>query len=153
MQNTFSQIYLQFVFAVKHRQYLIPKEHKVELHKYLTGLVKNRNAKMLAVNCMPDHTHLFVGFKPNVLISHFVKELKVESNEFINTKKWIKGKFSWQEGYGVFSYSHSHIDSVIKYIKNQENRHKKVNFKEEYHEFLKKFNLPFEEKYLFEFFD
>jgi len=153
MPNTFSQIYLQFVFAVKHRQYLIPKEHKEELHKYFTGLVKNRNAKMLAVNCMPDHTHLFVGFKPNVLISTFVKELKVESNEFINTKKWVKGKFCWQEGYGVFSYSHSHIDGVIKYIMNQENRHKKVNFKEEYHDFLKKFDILYEEGYLFEFFD
>jgi len=153
MPNTFSQIYLQFVFAVKHRQYLIPKEHKEELHKYFTGLVKNRNAKMLAVNCMPDHTHLFVGFKPNVLISTFVKELKVESNEFINTKKWVKGKFCWQEGYGVFSYSHSHIDGVIKYIMNQENRHKKVNFKEEYHDFLKKFDILSEEGYLFEFFD
>ena len=153
MPNTFSQIYLQFVFAFKHRQYLIPKEHKEELHKYFTGLVKNRNAKMLAVNCMPDHTHLFVGFKPNVLISTFVKELKVESNEFINTKKWVKGKFCWQEGYGVFSYSHSHIDGVIKYIMNQENRHKKVNFKEEYHDFLKKFDILYEEGYLFEFFD
>jgi REP element-mobilizing transposase RayT len=153
MPNTFSQIYLQFVFAVKHRQYLIPKEHKEELHKYFTGLVKNRNAKMLAVNCMPDHTHLFVGFKPNVLISTFVKELKVESNEFINTKKWVKGKFCWQEGYGVFSYSHSHIDGVIKYIMNQEKRHKKVNFKEEYHDFLKKFDILYEEGYLFEFFD
>jgi len=153
MPNTFLQIYLQFVFAVKHRQYLIPKEHKEELHKYFTGLVKNRNAKMLAVNCMPDHTHLFVGFKPNVLISTFVKELKVESNEFINTKKWVKGKFCWQEGYGFFSYSHSHIDGVIKYIMNQENRHKKVNFKEEYHDFLKKFDILYEEGYLFEFFD
>jgi len=153
MPNTFSQIYLQFVFAVKHRQYLIPKEHKEELHKYFTGLVKNRNAKMLAVNCMPDHTHLFVGFKPNVLISTFVKEPKVESNEFINTKKWVKGKFCWQEGYGVFSYSHSHIDGVIKYIMNQEKRHKKVNFKEEYHDFLKKFDILYEEGYLFEFFD
>jgi|SRR6187455_167728 len=153
MPNTFSQIYLQFVFAFKHRQYLIPKEHKEELHKYFTGLVKNRNAKMLAVNCMPDHTHLFVGFKPNVLISTFVKELKVESNEFINTKKWVKGKFCWQEGYGVFSYSHSHIDGVIKYIMNQEKRHKKVNFKEEYHDFLKKFDILYEEGYLFEFFD
>ena len=153
MPNTFSQIYLQFVFAVKHRQYLIPKEHKEELQKYLTGLVKNRHAKMLAVNCMPDHTHLFVGFKPSVLISDFVKEIKVESNEFINAKKWTKGKFSWQEGYGVFSYSRSHIDGVIKYIVNQESRHKKVTFKEEYHEFLKKFDILFEEKYLFEFFD
>ena len=153
MPNTFSQIYLQFVFAVKHRQYLIPKENKEELHKYFTGLVKNRNAKMLAVNCMPDHIHLFVGFKPGVLISDFVKELKVESNEFINKKKWVKGKFNWQEGYGIFSYSHSHIDSVIKYIINQERRHKEVSFKQEYREFPEKFRVPFEDKYLFEFFD
>ena len=153
MANTFSQIYLQFVFAVRHRQCLIPKEHKEELHKYFTGLIKNRNAKMMAVHCMPDHTHLFVGFKPNILISDFVKEIKVESNEFINGKKWIKGKFGWQEGYGVFSYSHSHIDTVIKYIINQERRHKKVSFQQEYHEFLEKFQVSFEEKYLFEFFD
>ncbi|TMI86464.1 MAG: IS200/IS605 family transposase, partial [Bacteroidetes bacterium] len=133
MANTFSQIYLQFVFAVKHRQSLIPKEHKEELHKYFTGLVKNRNAKMLAVHSMPDHTHLFVGFKPNVLISDFVKEIKVETNEFINGKKWIKGKFNWQEGYGVFSYSQSHVDNVIKYIMNQERRHKRISFKQEYH--------------------
>ena len=151
MANTFSQIYLQFVFAVKHRQYLIPKEHKEELHKYFTGLVKNRNAKMLAVHCMPDHTHLFVGFKPTILISDFVKEIKVETNEFINSKKWIKAKFNWQEGYGVFSYSQSHIDNVIKYIMNQEKRHKRISFKQEYHEFLERFQVPFEEKYLFEF--
>jgi putative transposase len=104
MANTFSQIYLQFVFAVKGRQSLIVKENKVELHKYITGLVQNRKAKMLAIHCMPDHTHVFVGFKPTVLISDFVKEIKVESNEFINDKKWIRGRFSWQEGYGVFSY-------------------------------------------------
>ena len=151
MANTFSQIYLQFVFAVKHRQYLIPKLHKEELNKYFTGLVKNRNGKMLAVNCMPDHIHLFVGFKPSVLISDFVKELKVESNEFINGKKWVKGKFNWQEGYGVFSYSHSHIDAVIKYIMNQERRHKKVSFKQEYRGFLEKFQVPFEDKYLLNF--
>lgn len=108
---------------------------------------------MLAINCMPDHIHLFVGFKPNVLISDFVKEIKVETNEFINGKKWIKGKFNWQEGYAVFSYSHSHIDSVIKYIMNQERRHKRVTFRQEYHEFLDKFQIPFEEKYLFEFFN
>jgi len=153
MPNTFSQIYLQFVFAVKHRQFLIPKEHKEELHKYFTGLVKNRNEKMLAVHCMPDHTHLFVGFKPNILISDFMKEIKVEINEFINGKKWTKGRFSWQEGYGVFSYSHSHIDRVIKYMMSQVRRHKRVSFKQEYHEFLEKFRVPFEEKYLFEFFD
>lgn len=153
MANTFSQIYLQFVFAVRNRQSLIPKEHKEELHKYFTGLVRNRNAKMLAIHCMPDHTHLFVGFKPNILISDFVKEIKVETNEFINNKRWIKGKFNWQEGYGVFSYSHSHIDRVIKYIQNQESRHRRSGFKEEYYQLLAKFQISFDEKYLFDFFD
>jgi putative transposase len=151
MPNTFSQIYLQFVFAVQYRRSLVPKENKEELHKYITGLVQNRKAKMLAVNCMPDHIHLFVGFKPVVLISDFVKEIKVESNEFINDKKWLKEKFNWQEGYGVFSYSHSHIDKVVKYVLNQEDHHKKQTFKGEYEGLLKKFQIPFEEKYLFEF--
>jgi putative transposase len=151
MANTFSQIYLQFVFAVKHRQALIPKEHKEELHKYMTGLVQNRNAKMLAIHCMPDHVHLFVGFKPIISISDFIKEIKVESNEFINSKKWVKGKFAWQEGYGVFSYSQSHIGNVIDYVNNQESHHQKKSFKEEYVEFLKKFEIPYEEKYLFDF--
>jgi len=153
MANTFSQIYLQFVFAVKHRQSLIAKEHKEELHKYITGLVQNRKAKMLAVHCMPDHTHLFVGFKPTILIADFVKEIKVESNEFINNKKWLTGHFSWQEGYGVFSYSHSHIDSVVKYVLNQEVHHQKKTFRLEYHQLLQRFYIPFEEKYLFDFFD
>ncbi len=151
MANTFSQIYLQFVFAVKQRQSLIPKEHKEELHKYITGLVQNRKAKMLAIHCMPDHTHLFVGFKPVVLISDFIKEIKVESNEFINAKNWTKGKFNWQEGYGVFSYSHSHIDAVVKYILNQEIHHQRKTFKQEYHQLLEKFEIPFDEKYLFQF--
>ncbi|WP_295672444.1 IS200/IS605 family transposase [uncultured Mucilaginibacter sp.] len=120
MANTFSQIYLQFIFAVQNRQSLIAKENKEELHKYITALVQNRKAKMLAINSMPDHTHLFVGFKPTILISDFVKEIKVESNEFINNKNWMRGKFNWQERYGVFSYSHSHIDTVIKYVLNQD---------------------------------
>jgi REP element-mobilizing transposase RayT len=153
MANTFSQIYLQFVFAVKHRQCLISKEHKEELHKYITGLVQNRKAKMLAVHCMPDHTHLFVGFKPTILIADFVKEIKVESNEFINGKKWVKGNFSWQEGYGVFSYSHSHIDNVINYVLNQETHHQKKTFRQEYHQLLEKFQIPFEERFLFDFID
>lgn len=153
MPNTFSQIYLQFVFAVKHRQSLIPAAHKEELHKYITGLVQNRKAKMLAVHCMPDHAHLFVGFKPTILIADFVKEIKVESNEFINDKKWAATKFSWQEGYGVFSYSHSHIDNVVKYVLNQEQHHRKKTFRQEYVDFLQKFEIPFEERFLFDFFD
>jgi len=132
---------------------LIPKEHREELNKYITGLVQNRKAKMLAVNCMPDHTHIFVGFKPVISISDFVKEVKVEGNEFINNKKWTNNKFNWQEGYGVFSYSHSHIDNVVEYVLNQEVHHKKKTFKEEYLEFLKRFEIPFEEKYLFDFFE
>ena len=151
MANTFSQIYLQFVFAVKHRQCLITREHKEELHKYITGLVQNRDAKMLAIHCMPDHIHLFAGIKPVVFIPDFVKEIKVESNEFINSKNWVNKKFNWQEGYGVFSYSHSHIDAVVKYVLNQEKHHQKKTFKQEYHQLLEKFEIPFEEKYLFDF--
>ena len=151
MANTFSQIYLQFVFAVKGRQSLIAKNNKDELHKYITALIQNRKVKLLAINCMPDHIHIFVGFKPNILISDFVKEIKVESNDFINSKNWIKGKFSWQEGYGVFSYSHSHIDTVIRYVLNQEIHHQKKTFKQEYLELLEKFEILFEDKYLFDF--
>jgi len=151
MANTFSRIYLQFVFAVQNRQRLIAKENKEELHQYVTSLVQHRQAKMLAVNCMPDHIHIFVGVKPTTLISGFVKEIKVESNKFINSKNWAQGTFSWQEGYGVFSYSHSHIDSVIKYIHNQEVHHQQKNFKDEYLSFLEKFEIPFEERFLFDF--
>ena len=151
MANTFSQIYLQFIFSVKYRECLIAKEYKEELHKYITGLVQNRKAKMLAVHCMRDHIHLFVGFKPVMSISDFVKEIKVESNEFINNKNWVDKKFNWQEGYGVFSYSQSHIDAVVKYILNQERHHQKKTFKQEYHQILEKFEIPFEEKYLFDF--
>jgi REP element-mobilizing transposase RayT len=151
MPNTYSQIYLQFVFAVKHRQSLISTEHKEELHKYITGLVTNRKAKMLAINCMPDHLHLFVGFNPTILISNFVKELKVETNEFINDRKWVRGKFSWQEGYGVFSYSHSQIDNVIKYVLNQEEHHQKKTFRQEYLQLLQKFEIVYQDEYLFKF--
>jgi putative transposase len=151
MANTFSQIYLQFVFAVSQRRSLIPREHKEELHKYITGLVQRRNAKMLAVHCMPDHVHLFVGFKPTISMSDFVKEIKVESNQFINSKKWVGEKFKWQEGYGVFSYSRSHVDTVVKYVLNQEEHHRSKSFKVEYFEFLRKFNVAFDEKYAFDF--
>ena len=151
MANTYSQIYLQFVFAVKHRQCLIMPEHKEELHKYITSLVQARMTKVLAIHCMPDHLHLFVGFKPNISIADFVKEVKVKSNDFINEKKWVKGRFAWQEGYGVFSYSHSQINTVIKYVLNQEEHHKKKTFREEYCEFLEKFSISFENRFLFDF--
>jgi putative transposase len=153
MANTFSQIYLQFVFAVKGRQNCIPQQHKEELHKFFTSLVQKRSCKMLAVNCMPDHIHIFIGYKPVISIPDFVRQIKVESNEFINNKKWIKGKFYWQEGYGVFSYSESHMDRVIKYVLKQEEHHKKKTFQKEYVDFLDRFKIVYDPKYLFEFYD
>jgi len=153
MAGTFSRIYLQFVFAVQGRQCLIAKEHKEELHKYVTSLVQTRNAKLLAIHCMPDHLHLFTGIKPAVYIPNFVKEIKVNSNDFIKEKGWIKGAFHWQEGYGVFSYGHSQLDAVCRYIQNQEAHHRTTTFKEEYQEFLEKFAIPFEKQFLFDWID
>ena len=108
---------------------------------------------MLAVNCMPDHCHLFTGFRPAMSISDFIKEIKVECTEFINEKKWMRKKFAWQEGYGVFSYSHSHLDNVIRYINNQERKHQRKTFRAEYLEMLDKFGILFEDKYVFDFFE
>ena len=150
MPNTYSQLYVQIVFAVKGRQNLIPAKHREELHKYITGIVQNRDQKMLSVFCMPDHTHILVGMKPSISISDLTRDIKAGSSHFINEKKWVQGKFNWQEGFGSFSYSKSQIDNVIKYILNQEEHHKKKSFKEEYLEFLRKFEIEYDEKYLFE---
>ena len=150
MPNTYSQIYIQIVFAIKGRQNLISKQYQEELHKYITGIVQNRGQKMLSIFCMPDHTHLFIGLKPSDAISDLVRDIKAGSSNFINNNKWIQGKFSWQEGFGAFSYSRSQIDSVTKYILNQEEHHKKKTFREEYFDFLKRFAVEYDEKYLFE---
>ena len=150
MANTYSQIYIQIVFAVKGRQNLIPKLHREELHKYITGIVTNREQKLLAIFAMPDHIHLLVGLKPNITISDLVRDIKAGSSKFITESNWIKTKFNWQEGYGAFSYSKSQIDNVIKYILKQEEHHKRKTFKEEYLDFLKKFEIDYNEKYLFE---
>jgi len=150
MANTYSQIYIQIVFAVKGRQNLIPKQNREELHKYITGIVQNREQKMLSIFCMPDHIHLLIGLKPNVSISDLVRDIKAGSSKFINDRNWINGKFNWQEGFGAFSYSRSQLDHVIKYIMNQEEHHKIHTFKEEYLDFLQKFEIEYDEKYLFE---
>ncbi|MBI5875725.1 MAG: IS200/IS605 family transposase [Deltaproteobacteria bacterium] len=149
MPNTYSQIYIQIVFAVQGRQNLIPKQHREELHKYITGIAQNREQKLLSVFCMPDHTHLLVGLKPAIAISDLARDIKAGSSNFINDKKWIYGKFNWQEGFGAFSYSRSQIDDVIQYILKQEEHHRKKTFKEEYVDFLKKFKIEYDEKYLF----
>lgn len=153
MPNTYTQLYIQFVFAVKYRQSLIQKEWKNELYKYITGIVQNNKSKMLAINGMTDHIHIFVGYKPSVPIPDLIKDIKVASSLWINEKKLVKQKFNWQEGYGAFSYRLRDIDEICKYIQNQESHHQKRTFREEYINLLKDFDLEFEEKYLFEFFD
>jgi REP element-mobilizing transposase RayT len=150
MANTYTQIYIHIVFAVKGRQCLIRKEHKEELQKYIAGIVRNKDQKLLAIHCMPDHAHTFVGMKPTVALSDLVRDIKNNSSGFINEKKWVLGKFNWQKGFGAFSYGHSQIDAVVKYIQNQETHHAKTTFREEYLDMLKKFHVEYDEKYLFE---
>ncbi len=150
MANTYSQIYIQIVFSVKGRQNLIAGEHREELHKYITGIVRNRDQKLISIFSMPDHIHLLIGLKPSIAISDLVRDVKADSSKFINGKNWCRGRFNWQEGFGAFSYSRSQIDNVVKYILNQEEHHRKKSFREEYVHFLKKFEIDYEEKYLFE---
>jgi len=148
MANTYTQIYLQFVFAVQNRFSLIQKEWKDELYKYITGIVQNNKHKLIAINGMPNHLHIFVGYKPHQLVPDLLQDIKGSSSGWINNKKLVKGKFHWQEGYGAFSYSRSQIDIVAKYIYNQEEHHRRKSFHEEYLEFLKQFNISFDEKYI-----
>jgi putative transposase len=150
MANTYTKIYIQIVFAVKGRQNLIPKQHREELHKFITGIVSNRGQKLLAVFAMPDHVHLLLSISPNILTSDLVRDIKAGSSKFINDNRLIVGKFNWQEGYGAFSYSKSQVDNVVKYILNQEEYHRKKTFKEEYLDFLRKFDIKYDDKYLFE---
>lgn len=151
--STFSQIYIQVVFAVKGRQSLISKTWEEELYKYITGIITNKQQKLIVINGMPDHIHFLIGMKPSCCLSDLVREIKKSSNTFIKEKKFTKYKFEWQEGYGAFSYSHSALDAVIEYIKNQKEHHKKKSFKEEYIEFLKKFEVDYKKEYLFEWID
>jgi putative transposase len=153
MAGTFSQIYIQIVFAVKGRENIISKVWKDDLHKYIAGIIKGKEQKPIIVNGMPDHIHVFVGLRPSMPISDLVRDIKNNSSNFINNNKLVKGKFSWQEGYGAFSYSHSQIGQVYDYILNQEEHHKKRTFREEYLELLKKFEIEYNEKYLFDWLD
>ena len=150
MANTYSQIYIQIVFTVKGRQNLIPKQKRDELHKYITGIVSNRDQKLLSIFAMPDHIHLLVGLKPNISISDLVRDIKAGSSKFISDNNWMNSKFSWQEGFGAFSYSKSQIGNVINYILSQEEHHKKKSFKEEYLNILEKFEIEYNQKYLFD---
>lgn len=150
MANKFTQIYIQIVFSVKNRDCGIPKSKKEELHKYITGIVENKKCKLIAINSMPDHIHIFIGLKPIVCVSDLVKDIKLASNEMIRKNNWSSSKFEWQDGFGAFSYSKSQIDSVCKYILNQEEHHKKITFRDEYLDFLNKFGIEYKPEYVFD---
>ena len=149
MANTYTQIFLQFIFAPKFRASLIHASWEDELYKYITGIVQNNKHKMLAINGMPDHIHFIIGFHTTQSISDLMQDVKANSSKWINEKRFIKSRFEWQEGYGGFSYSKSQVNKVIQYILNQKEHHKKTTFMGEYKEFLKKFEIQFDEKYIF----
>lgn len=150
MPGTFSQIYIQVVFAVKGRRSLILPSWEAELYKYIAGIIKNKGQKPLAINGMPDHLHLLIGLKPVCCLSDLVREIKKSSNGFINEKRLTHTTFQWQEGFGAFSYSHSALDNVIRYIHNQKEHHQNKRFKEEYLELLEQFHVEYKQEYLFE---
>ncbi|MDR2205305.1 MAG: IS200/IS605 family transposase [Flavobacteriaceae bacterium] len=154
MANTYSQIYIQFIFAVKGRENLIQEKFRERLEKIITGIIKNHKQKLIAIYANPDHIHFLIGYNNlNVLIPDLVRDIKSSSSKLINEEKWFAGKFHWQEGYGAFSYSRSQMDKVVKYILNQPIHHEKKSFKKEYLEFLKKFEIEYKEEYVFEFQD
>jgi REP element-mobilizing transposase RayT len=148
MANTYTQIYIQAVFAVENRQSLISKEMKTELFKYISGTLRKNGHKLLQINGMPDHVHVLFGLNPTVSVSEVVKLIKQSSSFWINNGKMSRRKFSWQKGFGAFSYSKSELESVIRYIINQETHHKKVTFQEEYQSLLKEHEVEFDERYV-----
>jgi REP element-mobilizing transposase RayT len=153
MAGTFSQIYIQIVFAIKSRDALIRPDWESELYKYITGIVQNKGQKILAINGTSNHIHLLIGMKPTCCLSDLIREIKKSSNTFIKEKRFSGYNFQWQEGFGAFSYSHSALDKVVKYIHQQKEHHKKKTFREEYMDFLKKFNVEFKDEYLLDLID
>lgn len=149
MANTYTQLYIQFVFAVQNRQSLIRQKWEEELYKYITGIIQNKSHKMIAINGMPDHLHLFIGFQPVDHMSELIKVVKGESTKWIKEQGFTNESFNWQAGYGAFSYSRSHIDRVYHYIQTQKEHHRKKTFREEYIKLLKKFDVDYDEQYIF----
>jgi putative transposase len=149
MANTYTQIYIQVVFAVQGRLNLIRPERKEELQKYMTGIVTRQGQKLIAIHCMPDHVHILIGLKPSIALSDLVGDIKTGSTNHINENHWVVGRFCWQEGFGAFSYAHSQLGEVSDYIRDQMEHHTRKSFRQEYIQFLKRFEIPHEERYLF----
>ena len=149
MAGTFTQMHVQIVYAVKFRQGLIQPDWEAELYKYTTGIIQKFDHKMLAINGMPDHVHILIGLRPKQAVSDLVQKIKANSSKWINEQGFLKHRFEWQEGYGAFTYTKSHVPKVIEYIRNQKEHHKKVTFREEYLKFLNWAEIEFDEKYIF----
>ena len=149
MPNTYTQIHIQFVFAVKYRRCLIAEAWEEELYKYMAGIIRNHGHKVLAINGMPDHIHIFVGMRPHQSVSELMQQVKRDSCRWINEMKFLPEKFEWQSGYGAFSYAMSEVPVLINYVRKQKEHHRKRRFPEEYKEILKKFDVEYEDKYLF----
>jgi putative transposase len=149
MANTYTQLHIQLVFAVKYRAALIQKVWNGRLHQYITGIVQNNEHKMLQINSMPDHIHIFIGMRPHQAISSLVQNVKAESSKWIRDNEFCKSVFAWQNGFGAFSYSNSHVNQVVRYIQNQEAHHKKETFLDEYKRLLKAFEIDYNEQYIF----
>ena len=149
MANTYTKIYLHVVFAVKQRVCMISEYHREELQKYMTGIVTELDQKLIAIYCMPDHTHLLLGMKPDAAPSDIVGKIKSGSTNQINEQRWFGCRFAWQEGFGAFSVSHSHLGQVINYVRDQPNLHRGKTFQEEYTAFLDRHEVPYDERYVF----
>lgn len=153
MANTYTKLYTQFVFSVKHRENLIHETFRDELEKVMCGIIRNHKCTLYAIYCNPDHVHILIAMHPNIAPSKLMEQVKSASTNWINEKKFVKGKFEWQKGFGAFSYSESSLDNVIRYIENQPEHHKKKRFKDEYLDLLKRYDIEYKEEYLFDWFD
>jgi|SRR5690606_4191986 len=149
MANTFTQIHIQAIFAVQNRMSLIRDSWEAELYQYITGIIQNQGHKLLAINGMADHVHILFGMRPKQSLSDLMQDVKGDSSKWINSKGFVRGKFSWQEGYGAFSYSKSQLPAVLRYIGNQKEHHKRKTFLEEYREFLDKFEVEYDQRFIF----
>lgn len=149
MANTYTQIHIHAVFSVQNRECIIGNQWKDELYKYFTGILSNNHHKLLAINGMPDHIHILFGMRPTQSLSDLMQDIKGNSSKWINDRKFVRGKFSWQEGYGAFSYSKSQLSQIIQYIEKQQEHHRKKTFIEEYKEFLDDFDVDYDERYVF----
>ncbi len=149
MANTYTQLHIQTVFAVQNRDCVIQRTWADELYKYITGIVQNHGHKLLAINGMPDHIHILIGMRPSQSLSDLLQDIKGSSSKWVNEKGFVRGRFSWQEGYGAFSYDKSRVPQIIRYIKNQQEHHRKKTFEEEYQEFLEEFGVDYDDRYVF----